>query len=110
MKKLLTFIEMNRLARTASVGLLVWSSTMGPGLGAEEKKVYTHTADLRSGKEDALLDIFKAVSEEFESDYRALGTVYTTGEILYLEKRYDDALRNYETVASKGKEVRLSIG
>jgi len=104
MKRGFTILEMNRPLRVAVSGLLIWSSTMNLGLLAQEKKVYTHTADLRSGKDDALLDIFKPISEEFDSEYRALGTAYATGEILYHQKRYDDALRNYETVVSKGKK------
>src|SRR5664279_1554666 len=104
MKRGLTILEMSRPVRIACCGLLVWSSTMNLGLLAQEKKIFTHTADLRSGKEDALLDIFKPISEQFESEYGALGTAYTTGETLYHEKRYDDAIRNFETVASKGKK------
>jgi len=104
MKKGFTILEMNRPLRVAVSTLLFWSSTMGLGLLAQEKKVFTHTADLRSGREDALLDIFKPISEQFESEYRALGAAYTTGEILYHQKRYDDAIRNYDTVASKGKK------
>src|SRR5439155_5908020 len=69
-----------------------------------DKKIYMHTADLRSGKEDALLDIFKPISEQFDSEYRALGTAYTTGEVLYHEKRYDAASRNFQSVVSRGKK------
>src|SRR5258708_3705097 len=104
MKKVLTFLEMNRFSRTLLLGLLAWFSSINAGLMAQDRKLFTHTADLRSGREDALLDIFKPISEEFENEYRALGTVYTTGEVLYLQKRFDDALRNYETVANKGKK------
>src|ERR1035437_10249394 len=104
MKKGLTILQMDRLLRVAAISALVWSISINLGLEAQEKKVYTHTADLRSGKEDALLDIFKPISEQFESEYRALGTAYTTGEILYHQKRYDDALKNFETVVSKGKK------
>src|SRR6266403_3527702 len=103
MKTPLTFIERARVLRVAAVGLLVWSSTINVGLEAQEKKIFSHTADLRSGKEDALLDIFKPISEQFQSDYRALGTAYTTGEVLYHQKRYDDAIRNFETVISRSK-------
>src|ERR1019366_8812087 len=106
MKRELTILEMNRMARIArmaAVAAVAWSSTIPLGLEAQEKKIFTHTADLRSGREDALLDIFKSISEQFETEYRALGTAYTTGEILYHEKRYDDSIRNFETVASKGK-------
>jgi len=104
MKKPLTFLEAGRLTRVSVVGLLVWSSSMNLGLWADEKKTFTHTADLRSGKEDALLDVFKPISEQFQSEYRALGTAYATGEVLYHQKRYDDAARNFETVISKGKK------
>jgi len=100
----LTILEMKRLRRVGLTGLLIWTAANNMGLQAQDKKVFTHTADLRSGKEDALLDIFKPISEQFESEYGALGTAYTTGEILYHEKRYDDAIRNYETVATKGKK------
>src|ERR1017187_7983343 len=104
MKRGLTILEMNRLVRIGVISALAWSASIHLGLQAQEKKVYTHTADLRSGKEDALLDIFKPISEQFENEYRALGTAFTTGEILYHQKRYDDALRNYDTVVSKGKK------
>ena len=101
----LTTLEVNRAVRVGLASLLVWSAASIPmELNAEEKKVFTHTADLRSGREDALLDIFKSISDQFESDYGALGAAYTTGEILYQQKRYDDAIHNYETVASKGKK------
>jgi TolA-binding protein len=93
MKKALTFLSLLGLSLTASMGL-----------EAQEKKIFTHTADLRSGREDALLDVFKPISEQFQSEYGALGTAYTTGEVLYHQKRYDDAIRNFETVASKGKK------
>src|SRR5260370_10272181 len=93
MKKALTSFSLFTLFLTTCVGL-----------EAQEKKIYTHTADLRSGKEDALLDIFKPISEQFQSDYRALGTAYTTGEVLYHQKRFDDAVRNFETVIAKAKK------
>src|ERR1035438_5332741 len=104
MTRPLTFLEKSTTARLIAVSILCWSSTMNLGLEAQDKKIFTHTADLRSGKEDALLDIFKPISEQFQSEYRALGTAFTTGEVLYHEKRYDDAIRNYETVVSKGKK------
>ena len=47
----LTLIEMKRPARIVAVGLLFWSSTVNVGLQAQEKKIFSHTADLRSGKE-----------------------------------------------------------
>src|SRR6266404_595199 len=103
MKTALTFIETARVWRMVALGLLVWSSTINLGLEAQEKKIFSHSADLRSGKEDALLDIFKPISEQFQSDYRALGTAYTTGEVLYHQKRFDDAIHNFETVISKAK-------
>src|ERR1041385_3878881 len=104
MKRSLTNLEMNRTARVLAVSVVACSLASGVPLHAQEKKIFTHTADLRSGKEDALLDIFKPISEQFETEYRALGTAYTTGEVLYHEKRYDDAARNFETVISKGKK------
>src|SRR6185295_909239 len=104
MNKVLTSLEMNRFVRLAVIGALGWSSSMNLGLQAQDKKIYTHTADLKSGKEDALLDIFKPISEQFESEYRALGTAYMTGEVLYHEKRYEDAARNFQAVISKGKK------
>src|SRR5438876_453503 len=104
MKNALTFFVETRFLRVAAVGLLTWSSTINLGLQAQEKKIFTHTADLRSGKEDALLDIFKPISEQFMSDFRALGTAYTTAEVLYREKRYDDAARNFDMVVNKAKK------
>src|SRR5882672_8283087 len=109
MKIELTSLEMNRCLRVAAVGLLCWSSSMNLGLRAQDKKVYTHTADLRSGKEDALLEIFKPIAEQFETDYRALGTAYTAGEVLYQQKRFDEEIRNFETVMSKGKKYPFLV-
>src|SRR5882724_341725 len=109
MKSPLTFLEISPLLRAAAIGVLCWSSTMNVGLLAQEKKIFTHTADLRSGKEDALLDIFKPISEQFQSEYRALGTAYTTGEVLYRQKRYDDAARNFETVINKAKKYPFLV-
>ena len=57
---------------------------MNLGLLAQDKKIFTHTADMRSGKEDALLDVFKPISEQFESEYGAMGTAYTTGEQFFI--------------------------
>src|SRR6202142_3453200 len=102
MTKALTFLEKSAASRLIAISLLCWSSTMNLGLEAQDKKIFTHTADLRSGKEDALLDIFKPISEQFQTEYRALGTTYTTAEVLYHQKRYDDAARNFNTVISKG--------
>ena len=31
-----------------------------------------------------------------------MGTAYTTAEVLYHERRYDDAARNYQVVINKG--------
>src|SRR5437016_8043878 len=104
MKRAFTLLENSRFLRVAAIGLLWWSSTINLGLEAQEKKIFSHTADLRSGKEDALLDVFKPISEQFQSEYRALGTAYTTGEVLYHQKRYDDAIRNFETVISRSKK------
>src|SRR5690242_20713093 len=69
---------------------------------AQDKRTFTHMADYRPGHEDAFLDVFKPISEQFDYDYRALGTAYTTGEILYRQKRYDDAARNFQSVITKG--------
>jgi TolA-binding protein len=104
MKNGLTFLEMRPAIRVFVLCVLGWSSSINLGLEAQEKRIYTHTVDLRSGKEDALLDVFKSISEQFVSEYRALGTAYATGEILYGQKRYDEAVRNFSTVASKGKK------
>ena len=54
-----------------------------------------------------MLDILKPIAEEFESEYRALGTAYTTGEILYDEKAAMMMRENFETVISKGKKYHL---
>src|SRR5437899_3159444 len=104
MKIALTNLERSSFWRAAAVGLLCWCSTINVGLQAQGKRIYTHTADLRSGKEDALLEIFKPISEQFESEYRAVGTAYTAGEVLYQEKRFDDAIRNFDAVVNKGKK------
>src|SRR6185437_13483964 len=74
------------------------------GLLAQERKTFTHLVDIRPTHADALLDIFKTISDQFDSEYRALGTAYTTGEILYHQKRYDDAIRNFSAVISKGRK------
>jgi tetratricopeptide (TPR) repeat protein len=102
MTRRLTFIEMSKLKRIAAISLLAWSASGNLGLQAQDKRTFTHMVDVRPGREDALLDIFKPISEQFDSEYRALGTAYTTGEILYREQRYDDAARNFMTVVSKG--------
>lgn len=71
---------------------------------AQEKKIFTHSVDIRPGRPDALLDIFKPISEQFENEFRALGTAFTAGEILYQQKRFEDAARNFSTVVSKGRK------
>ncbi len=88
----------------ALCGTLIWSALPPVGLSAQEKKSFTHTVDIRPGHEDALLDVFKSISDQFDNELRALGTAYTTAEILYHQQRYDDAARNYMTVISKGKK------
>jgi TolA-binding protein len=95
---------MKKLTRLSLAALCVWSSTGGAPVHAEDKRTFTHLVDIKPGKEDALLDIFKPISEQFDSEFRALGTAYTTGEILYRQKRYDDAARNFATVVAKGKK------
>src|SRR5262245_23954453 len=104
MKKRLTTLESSSFMRAAAVSLLCWSSTVNLGLLAQDKKIFTHNADMRSGREDALLDIFKPISEQFQSEYKALGTTYTTAEVLYRQKRFDDAARNFDTVINKAKK------
>jgi tetratricopeptide (TPR) repeat protein len=100
----LTSIETSRGFRMALCGILIWGSLPPVGLSAQEKKSFTHTVDVRPGHEDALLDIFKSISDQFDNELRALGTAYTTAEILYQQQRYEDAVRNYETVINKGKK------
>jgi TolA-binding protein len=73
-------------------------------LEAQDKKVFSHVADLRAGHEDALLDIFKPISEQFSSEFRALGATYTSAEILYEQKRYEDAARNFQTVVNRTRK------
>jgi TolA-binding protein len=92
-----------QLTRLSLVGLLVLNSA-GPSLFADDKRIFTHMVDVKPGREDALLDIFKPISEQFSDEFRALGTAYTTGELLYRQKRYDDAARNFETVIAKAKK------
>jgi TolA-binding protein len=102
MNRAFTFVENSRALRALLVGSLALSSSHNLGLVAQEKKVFTHTADIRVGNDDAMLDVYKPISERFVSDPRAVGTAFTVGEALYLQKRYDDALRNFETVIEKG--------
>jgi tetratricopeptide (TPR) repeat protein len=104
MKTALTKLEMSRWGCVAILVLSLGIPLFTISAYAQEKKVFTHSVDVRPEREDALLGIFKPISEQFENDYRALGTVYTTGEILYQEKRYDDAARNFETVVNKGRK------
>jgi TolA-binding protein len=97
---------MNKSTRIQPIlwGLMACISLPMASVHADESRTFTHTADIRAGREDALLDIFKSISEKFENEYRALGAAYTTGEILYRQRRYDDAAKNFETVVSRGKK------
>lgn len=104
MQNSLTFLETVKFSRLIIVTLIICGSTINLGLEAQEKRVFSHVVDIRPGKEDALLDIFKPISEQFESEYKALGTAFTTGEILYRQKRFDDAARNFQTVVTRGKK------
>ena len=104
----LTNIQNNRF-RSLLTFLLVWSSSVPMGLLAQDKQTFNYNVDFRPGREDALLDIFKPISEHFEDEVRALGAAYTTGEILFNKKRYDDAAINFTTVTNKGtKSTYLS--
>src|SRR5438309_3419515 len=98
MKSPLTKLETHHWTRVVTMGLLVCISSSNMGLQAQEKKIFTHSVDIRPGHEDALLDTFKPISEQFDNEFRALGTAFTTGEILYQQKRFDDAARNFSTV------------
>lgn len=100
----LTSLEIVTRRGTYLAVLFLMGTGYPAGLWAQEKKSFTHSVDLRFGREDALLDVFKPVSEQFDDEFRALGTVYTTGEILFRQKRYDDAARNFSTVISKGRK------
>ncbi len=102
MKKYLTNFDATRALRVGLSAALVWTSMPPLGLSAQEKKSFTHSVDVRSGREDSLLDIFKSISDQFDTEHRAIGTAYTTAEILYHQQRYIDAARNYQTVISKG--------
>jgi TolA-binding protein len=104
MKKTLTTIDASQALRVALSAALVWASIPPLGLSAQEKKSFTHSVDLRAGHEDALLDVFKSISDQFDNEHRAIGTAYTTAEVLYHQQRYDDAAQNFETVISKGKK------
>ena len=104
MNACLTSLETSKALRLVLFGTLIWSVCPPVGLLAQDKKSFTHTVDVRPGHEDALLDIFKSISEQFDNELRALGTVYTTAEILYQQQRYNDAAKNYEVVISKGKK------
>lgn len=104
MNVMLMNIEFKKAFRVGLCGALVWSSLPPMSLLAQDKKTYTHSVDIRPPHEDALLDIFKSISDQFDSELRALGTAYTTAEILYHQQRYDDAARNYLTVIGKGKK------
>ncbi len=94
----------NRTTRVFLASLMLWSSSSSLGLLAQDKATYNYDVDFRPGREDALLDIFKPISEQFEDELRAIGTAYTTGEILFDQKRYDDAAINFTNVINKGKK------
>jgi TolA-binding protein len=85
-------------------GAVVWCGMPPVGLSAQEKKSFTHAVDIRPTHEDALLDVFKSISDQFGNEQRAVGTAYTTAEILYHQGRYDDAARNFLTVINKGRK------
>src|SRR5688500_12639906 len=101
-KTSLTFIQIQRIAVILTANLML-SSALPTHVAAQDKRTFTHFIDLRPGREDALLDIFKPLSEQFSQEFRALGTAYTAGEVLYQQKRYQDAARNFETVVTKAK-------
>jgi tetratricopeptide (TPR) repeat protein len=98
----LTNLEMRKALRLTLCGAMLWASLPPLGLSAQEKKVFSHPVDIRPGHEDALLDVFKSISDQFDNEHRALGTAYTTAEVLYHQGRYDDAARNYLNVINKG--------
>ena len=109
MKQGLTKFEVRRVSRVVLMGLLAWAAAAPLRLDAQEKKLFTHMTDVRPGHEDALLDVFKPISEQFDNEYRAIGTAYTTAEILYHQKRYDDAIRNFATVVAKGRKFPYMV-
>src|SRR5262245_41280664 len=109
MKRALTSFDVPRTMSVSLMGLMAWALCVPPTLQAQDKKIFTHMADIRPGHEDALLDIFKPISEQFNNEYRALGTAYTTAEILYRQKRYDDAIRNFATVTTKGRKFPYMV-
>src|SRR3989344_6268479 len=90
MSALLTRLATLRALRLALCGAMVWSLLPPMSLSAQEKKSFTRSVDIRPTHEDALLEVFKSISDQFESEIRALGTAYTTAEILYHQQRYDD--------------------
>jgi TolA-binding protein len=106
MKMCLTKFETRRLLRAALCGAVFCGVMATPvGLLAQEtKKTFSRSVDIRSGHDDSLLDVFKSISDQFDNELRAIGTVYTTAEILYHQERYEDAARNFLTVISKGKK------
>ena len=74
-----------RLTILVTFAVAFGATSLRPALG-QDKRVFTHTVEIRPGREDALLDIFKPISEQFSSESRALSTAYTTGEILYRQQ------------------------
>ncbi len=104
MKRSLTSFERPRFLRVICAGILTWCSTFNLGLEAQEKKVFSHVADVKLGNDDALLDVYKSLSERFEDEYRAIGTAYTVGENLYMQKRFDDAIKNFDMVIARASK------
>ncbi len=100
----LTTFEMNKIIFSFAMGSL-FVAVLNPSTAqADEKRTFTHMVDVRPGHDDALLDVFKPISEQFTEEYRALGTAYTTGELLYDQRRYDDAAHNFDVVVAKGRK------
>jgi tetratricopeptide (TPR) repeat protein len=78
--------------------------TCGPVFAANEtKRTFTHQVDIRPGKEDALIDIFKPLSTQFSTESRSLGALYTMGEVFFYQKRYKESMRSFSEVLSKAK-------
>src|SRR3954470_17943259 len=97
-----SLISRQNAIKAGFCGALFCVALMPLGLSAQEKKTFTHAVDIRPTHEDALLDVFKSISDQFGNEQRAVGTAYTTAEILYHQGRYDDAARNFLTVINKG--------
>jgi len=54
---------------------------------AQEKKTFTQFLDIKPGRSvDALLNVFQPISDNFGSEFQALGTAFSAGEILYEHK------------------------